>query len=404
MRNIFLVVRHEIASMLGRRSFWIMTFVFPLLIVGLNIGVQIVSRDVIEQNRAEQEQLSNAIGYVDHANLIAELPTGVPTDLLVAFPSQETAQAALEAGDLARFYVVPEDYVRSGELVVVERTFAPFALATGGGGAFEYVVQANLLGDQALAQLVMSPIVYQEGVALAPSSGARAEGPFSLWVPYAIMFLLFFALTQSSSLMLQSVSKEKETRTAEVLLLSLRPRELMLGKVVGLGIVAALQLVVWAVGGVLALERGSVAAAANIELSPDLILWGALYFGLGYLLYSCVLAAIGALAPTAREGAQFNFIALLPLMIPLWLNTSLIQHPNGGLALFMSLFPLTAPLGMMTRLVSVSVPLWQPIVSVLGLAVTSYGFVLLSARLFRADTLLSTASLDLKRLVSELRK
>ena len=404
MRNIVLVVRHEISSMLGRRSFWIMTFLIPLLIVCLNVGLQVLSREVIERNRADQEQLSTVVGYVDEAQLIDGLPEGVPAQFLRAFPSQQAAQVALEAGELARYYVLPEDYVQTGQVIAVERTFAPFSLATGGGGVFEYVVQANLLGDERLATLILDPIAEQESLALAPQEGASQEGPLSFWVPYATMFLLFFSLTQSSSLMLQSVSKEKETRTAEVLLLSLRPRELMLGKVIGLGLVAAMQLTVWSMGGVLVLERGSAAMATSFELSTDLILWGVLYFCLGYVLYSIVLAAIGALAPTAREGAQFNFIVLVPLMIPLWLNTTLIQQPNGSLAVFLSLFPLTAPLAMMTRLVSVSVPFWQPAVGVLGLALTAYGFVLLSARLFRADTLLSTASLSVKRLIDEFRR
>jgi ABC-2 type transport system permease protein len=90
-------------------------------------------------------------------------------------------------------------------------------------------------------------------------------------------------------------------------------------------------------------------------------------------------------------------------MIPLWLNNVFMQEPNGDLATFLSLFPLTAPLAMVTRLAAGGVPLWQPIAGVLALAATAYGFVLLSARLFRADTLLSSASLSWKRIVKELR-
>jgi ABC-2 type transport system permease protein len=199
------------------------------------------------------------------------------------------------------------------------------------------------------------------------------------------------------------VSKEKETRTAEMLLLSLRPRELMLGKVVGLGLVAALQLSIWAAGGVFALTRSSGAAAAGYDLSASFLVWVALYFVFGYLTYASALAAVGVLAPTAREGAQFTFIVLLPLMIPVWLNTAFIQEPNGTLATVLSLIPFTSPVAMVTRLVSGSVPLWQPVVGLAGLVVTAFLFVLLAARLFRADTLLSTASLNLQRVVDGLR-
>jgi ABC-2 type transport system permease protein len=82
----------------------------------------------------------------------------------------------------------------------------------------------------------------------------------------------------------------------------------------------------------------------------------------------------------------------------------LIEQPHGNLATTLSLFPLTAPVAMITRLVAGGIPLWQPVAGLVGLAVTAYLFVLLAARLFRADTLLSHASLNWQRLVKELRR
>jgi ABC-2 type transport system permease protein len=399
MRNVWLVIRHEIVSAIGKPSFWVLTLLFPLLIVGMNVGTQIVSQRAFERNSAVAEQDGSPVGYVDEAGLLADASSAGQWRALV---DREEAQHALERGQVARYYVVPADYVERGELVLVEKTFAPFATLANDDARFEYWLQSNLLGDEDLATLLMTPIHKQESHRLAPEASPDRDSPLAYWVPYATMFLFFFTLTQSSGLMLTSVSKEKETRTAEVLLLSLRPRELMLGKVVGLGAVAALQLSIWAVGGVFALSRSS-AAAAGYDLSAGFLAWVALYFLFGYLTYASALGAVGVLAPTAREGAQFTFIVLLPLMIPLWLNTVFTQEPNGSLATVLSLIPLTAPLAMVTRLVSGSVPLWQPTVGLLGLAMTAYLFVLLAARLFRADTLLSTASLNPRRFLDELR-
>jgi ABC-2 type transport system permease protein len=401
MRNVLLVIRHEIVSAIGKPSFWILTLLFPLLIIGINVGTQIVSVRAFERSSAEAERDTSLVGYVDEAGFLD--PEALAGPRWRAYESREDAQHALQAGQVARYYVVPQDYVERGELILVEETFAPFATLANGDAQFERMVQSNLLGDEDLAALMMAPISEQESHRLAPDKGTDRDSPLSYWVPYAVMFLFFFTLTQSSGLMLTSVSKEKETRTAEVLLLSLRPRELMLGKVVGLGLVAALQLGIWSIGGVSALSRSTAAAAAGYSLSGTFLVWVALYFVFGYLTYASALGAVGVLAPTAREGAQFTFIVLLPLMIPLWLNTVFTQEPNGTLATVLSLIPFTSPLAMVTRLVSGSVPLWQPIAGLLGLAVTSYLFVLLAARLFRADTLLSTASLNPRRLLEELR-
>jgi len=219
------------------------------------------------------------------------------------------------------------------------------------------------------------------------------------------MFILFFSITMSAGFMLQSVAKEKENRTAEILLLSVRPRELMLGKVLGLGFVALLQLAVWMGGGWLALGQGQnmSAALAGFTLPAGFAIWAVLYFLFGYILYASVLGALGALAPNVREGTQFTFIAILPLLVPVWLNTAFIQAPSGALATALSLFPLTAPTAMVTRMSISYVPFWQPVVSLAGLVATTYLFVLIAGRFFRADTLLSDASLNWGRIRAELR-
>jgi ABC-2 type transport system permease protein len=184
----------------------------------------------------------------------------------------------------------------------------------------------------------------------------------------------------------------------------------MLGKVLGLGVVALLQMGIWLGGSTFTLQNGGEMLSAlgmmveQISFPQGFFVWAGLYFLLGYLLYSSLLGAIGALAPTARETGSFTFLAMLPLMLPLWLNTVFIQAPNSTLATIISLFPLTAPTSMLPRLAAGGVPFWQPAVGVVLLAGATYLLVLLSARFFRADTLLSSASLNWGRVVEEFRK
>ncbi len=417
MRNVLLVIRHEIIATLGKRTFWLMTLLFPALIIGLSAGTQLLAEKSIEESKEEfatgaDVAVGQVIGYVDEAGLIAQFPQGFPADMLRAFPDQNAAQTALKAGDLGHYFLIPADFIDTGDLILVDSKFAPFRSFEGGGGTelFRYVVNYNLIGDEALTTVLLNPTPSVIGKKLAPQEDETASADFSgsmgFWVPYATLFIFFFVITMSSGYMLQSVTKEKESRVVEILLLSLRPRELMLGKVVGLGVVALLQMGIWAGVALLGLSQrlGLFEVAGTFTLPPGFLVWGVLYFLLGYLLYSSILGGIGALVPTAREGAQFTFIALLPLMIPLWLNAVFAESPHGGLATFLSLFPLTAPTSMVTRLVTGGVPAWQPAVGLLGLAVTTYLLVLLSARFFRADTLLSSAGLHWRRLVREFRR
>ena len=407
MRNVLVVIKHEILTMLARPSFWIMTFVFPLLILGLNIGMQAVAQDAFEEETALGSAGANGaqlVGYVDQAGLIETVPSEM-APFLRAFPDQASARADLEAGELRQYYVLPADFIETGNLVVVDAEFSPMRNAEG-SWMFEYVIDLNLVGDPALANALIHPTWSVEQFGLAPHQGPQLGDQMAFIVSYATMFILFFALTMSSGFMLQSVSKEKESRVVEVLLLSLRSRELMLGKVVGLGILGLFQMCAWMGGALILMERGQdlIEGLSQVELPPGFLAWGLAYFVFGYLLYASAMGAVGALTPNAREGGKFTFMVILPLMIPLWFNSVFAQHPEGDLVTFFSLFPLTAPVSMVTRLATTHVPLWQPVVGLLLLGGTSYLFVLLAARFFRADTLLSGLSLNWRRIVAEVRR
>jgi ABC-2 type transport system permease protein len=265
MRNVYLVIKHEILTTLGKRSFWFTTIVLPLLVLGLNLGTQFVAeRTIAQEERAAASPTSETIGYVDPGGLIETIPPEIPGGMFRAYPDQDAAQTALEAGEIARYYVVPRDWIESGDLVLVDRTFKPIG-GVPGSELFRYTLSYNLVGDADKARLLLDPSPLVNSTALAPSKANERQGPLAFWVPYATMFIFFFSLTMSSSIMLQSVSKEKETRTAEVLLVSLRPRELMLGKLVGLGAVALLQLASWVWWAALSCSPGSLSGCCSIS-------------------------------------------------------------------------------------------------------------------------------------------
>lgn len=420
MRNVFLVIKHEIVTMLSKPSFWVMTFLFPAAIIALSIGAQVLGRSSLAEGGSNPivDAAGNraGIGYVDRSGLIERLPdqieySGIGHSLFVIdagslrrFPDETSAQAALEAGEVGQYYIVPEDFLQTGALIMVDKNFNLFS-SPNSSSLFEQVINFNLIGDAQRARALSDPTPNVDAQRLAPQQlKAGDDSNEAYFVPFGALFIFFFVLTMTSGFMLQSVAKEKENRVAEVLLVSLRPRDLMLGKMMGLGLIALLQIVLWAGGGLLVLGGGQSILAGLEQLPDNFLVWALLYFVLGYLLYAAILGAIGALAPNAREGSQFTFIAMLPLMIPLWLSNTFIQTPNDGLSVFLSLFPLTAPTSMITRLAAGAiVPLWQPIAGLIGLAITAYLFVLLSARFFRADTLLSASSLNWRRLLRQLR-
>lgn len=418
MRNIFLVIKHEIACTIGKPVFWLTTFVLPVVIMLFSIGAQFISVQAFTEepdflSSGEIGEQTLAIGYVDRAGIIRDIPADLPAESIVEFQDITAAQQAMDAGKLSHYYVIDENYLETGDLLVIDKEFAPLGDIIS-IDLFRSIINYNLTGDSALARLLSNPITDLESYALDTEATAKVEESDEVAgfiVGFGVLFILFMVLTMSSGFMLRSVSQEKENRTVEVLLLSLKARDLIIGKIVGLGVVALLQMAVWFGGSGLILQQSNPILASlglvlteGISLPRGFVIWAVLYLLLGYILYASLLGAIGALAPNSRETGQFTFIALFPLMIPMWMNTIFFNSPNGRLATLLSLFPLTAPTSMLPRLANGGVPLWQPIVSVLGLAVATYFFVLLAARLFRADTLLSSASLNWQRLRRELVK
>ena len=230
--------------------------------------------------------------------------------------------------------------------------------------------------------------------AVETSEGDRALAQV---VAQVIPYLFYFIMLVGSGYLLRSVVTEKENRTVEVLLLSLHPRELMVGKILGLSVVTLVQLGVWFSGGTVILNRG----AALLDVSaftfpPGFFVWAILFLVLGFLLFASVMAAAGAIAPTAREGNQVAWLLIIPLLPTLMFG----DEPNNPVMLVLSLFPFSAPSAMVTRLAFGEVPLWQTIVSLLGLAGTTYLMVVFAGRFFRAGNLLSDTSFSLRRLAT----
>jgi ABC-2 type transport system permease protein len=408
MRRVWLTARYEMRSVLTRRSFWITTFVLPAGLVLVVLLIQAFSGGGDAQTGLPGvESDSKAIGYVDQTGVLHTAPTSLPAGLALRYPSEAEATAALRQSDIDRYYVVPADYVASGRLTVVQARYQPLR-AVSSGELMTYVLNTGIGGDERLARLLLDPTPVVRSTALAPADiSAPDNAEASYLLPYLLMFILYLALAMSSGFMLQSVSREKENRTAEMLLVSLRPRDLMLGKILGLSVVGLLQVAIWMAfffgigggfGSVIGIDLHVTAGAA-----ARVIPWTVGYFLFGYLLYSAVYATLGVLTPTVRDANHFVYVAIVPLVLPLIFNSVISQSPNGALAVTLSLVPLTSSIAMVARLGATLVPWWQTLAGLAALAAFAYLFILAAGSLFRAENVLSARALTWSRLRAELR-
>ena len=396
--KIWVVARHEYLTNVRRAGFIIMTAIVPLLgIVVLLFGAFFAGQ--AQQLGAffeRQFEVGDApIGVVDGSGYFSPILPEYQEDF-VPYESQEEAEIALEAEDVSKVLVIGEDYLGTGQVVVMSVGSGFSAAAVSDSGTVRAFFVDHLLAgqvDPALRERAADPMDVQPRVI---SSGGETQGEgawgfaFTFIIPYFLAIFLVTTIFISSGYLLQSVAEEKETRVIEIVVSSVRPVELMAGKVAGLGALGLTQVLVWIAsaagfsGGAVALL--AVAGAAAIPMR--VLILGMVYYLLGYTLYAILMAGVGALGTTMRESQQlagiFSFFASVPYMI----SGFLFANPNMLIARVLSFFPLTAPTMMMMRLPLAEVP-WVDIGgSIVVLLLSIPGALWVGAKLFRVGLLI----------------
>ena len=216
---------------------------------------------------------------------------------------------------------------------------------------------------------------------------ATEQGGFgNVIIPGIFSFLLAFSLMFSSSYMVQGLGDEKESRLIEVLLSSVSTRQLLIGKVLGLGAAGLVQVVIWLASIPLLLGLASSTFGgffSEIQLPANFLVLGMVYFILGYLLFAALSAGTGAISPSAREGQQLSMIYTMLVFVPIWFSSLLFIFPNSPIWVVLTIFPVTAPMAAMLRLGVSDIPTWQLAVSLAVLVLSIIGVLFLAIRSFR---------------------
>jgi ABC-2 type transport system permease protein len=394
MNKTLLVLKHEIITILSRPSFLFAMFGIPIIgavvfMVAAQLNKANPSQNILTQLISSPTS-SLPEGYVDQSGIIKEIPASLKSGSLLPFRDEANASQAVADGQISGYYVISADYIQSGKITNIRSDFNPLN-TSGGSSDLEKILQVNLLGgDTQLASLLNGPKKL-DSKSLLPVPQREQSNMLTFFLPYAVTMLFYIIILSAASLLLSSVAKEKENRVMEILMVSVTPRQLLTGKIVGLGLVGLLQTVAWVGTGRLLLARSGTTFNLPIafQLPPSFLIWALIFFLLGYAVYASLMAGLGALVPNLREASQATIVVIFPLIIPIFLLSILINDPQGLLSTILSLFPLTSPVAMMTRLSAGNVPIWQTLLSAALLAVTAVLVVRSVARMFRAQTILS---------------
>lgn len=390
----FIVARHEFLKTIKRKEFLFMTFFFPLLFAGIGILPAVLSG----MNQPEDQK----VGYIDMTGSFG-FPESIQSEGLslgsseaktsviefVMYREISDARQALQAGQISSYLVIPEDFLKTGiiELYSLEKeaSMPNFELSA----ELSDIVITSLLEDKVdepTLNRVRDPVnmkFYNVGESGESSERGIADIFASFGLPILTAFLLLFSIFSSSGFLLRGVAEEKENRIIEILLSSVTPSEILTGKILGLGAVGLLQIGIW----LAAVVFGS-GYALPVKIEPDTLFFALIYFVLGFLFFASVMAGIGAVTGSLQESQQvagiFTFAAALPLIF----MQLILTNPESPFSVFLSLFPLTSPVAMLTRMGATTVPISQILASVFILLISVHFVILLSSRLFRTYLLM----------------
>ncbi len=216
----------------------------------------------------------------------------------------------------------------------------------------------------------------------------------SVALGFFIAFFIYMIIIIYGQQVLQSVIDEKQTRVLDVLITSCKPFELMMGKVLGIALVAMLQILIW--GGIIMIlvafalpaiaagsgNAGILGSIGDVNYIGTLVITTILYIVGGFLFYASMYAAIGSAVDTPQDAAQFNSVIMLPIIIAIYVLMAVIKNPGSDIAFWFSMIPFTSPMVMMAR-IPAGIPTWEIVVSLAVLFISSVILIWLAARIFR---------------------
>jgi len=404
MNKTWIILKHEFVTTVLRRSFLLTlilvpvgAFVMAFVIGALNTGVdtQQSNNALVNELLAQPEKVA-AEGYIDQSGILRTLPSYLE-DKLLPYESEEAARQAIDDEEISAYYVIDSSYLETGKVRYVRVDYSPMEGLTENSLLQDALTYNLLNGDTELISRVQVPWVLDVEYT-SPEPVRESDSYLTFFMPYVVCLVFYMVIIGASSLMLNSVTNEKQNRVIEILMTASTPMQLLTGKIIALGLAGLIQTVVWVGIGMAMMNLGGSALniPATFRLEPSFLIWAVVFFILGYAVYASLMAGAGALVPNLREASQATTLVVLPMLVPLFLISVFSEDPNGTIATVVSLFPLTSPVAMMTRLSAGTVPLYQILIACALLVLTAWIIIRAVAGMFRAQNLLSGQPFKLK--------
>lgn len=424
MNNLGIIIKREYLTRVKKRSFLLLTFLGPLFFAALMIAPSLLML------RSEKMESKKAIVVLDESGMFEGKIENTDANTFI----YENENANIDSlkkfvfdGIYDAFLYIPST---SLNIPVNAKLYSdkqiPMTLSSHIEREMKQVVEHQKL----LASGIDPDIVKASKTSINVStirmdeeSGEKTSyAELEYIIGLVLALVIYFAIFLFSNQVLRGVIEEKTNRIIEVIISSVKPFELMMGKIVGIALVGLTQFLLWIV-----LTIGIYLVASGILIGPEVmtpsgtvmteeisqiaettegqdimleavnmvqsinfgaILWSFLfYFVFGYLLYAAMFAAIGGMVDNETDSNQFSTVVSLPLIVAIVCSTAMVNNPDSSLGLWLSMIPFTSPISMMIR-IPFGVPYWQVAVSLILLILTFILITWLAGKIYRTGILM----------------
>lgn len=429
MNNIYLITKREFLTQVKKKSFILLTLLAPLMIIGFGAVIGLMFK---------ANESHNVIEVVDNSGLFkGQLKSNDKLEYIFVPVADEKSNIKNLKGNesLDGILVLPQ--ISSNNFDDLEKNTRLVINTKIGLDTKQRIISdiSNVIKKEKIKKLGIAESQLNnldknfELKTINVSEGNKEDSDLAFGVKtvlsMGLMYVTFMFIVIYGVRVMRSVLEEKNNRVVEIIISSVKPFELMMGKILGVTMVALTQFVVWitmSVIGALVLNTGFSSIknipGANEELSdkfdivqiatqvshsllelnfPLIIFVFIVFFLLGYIFYSSIYAAIGSAVDNETETQQFTLFAILPLTLGMYGSFSLMNNPDGPLGFWLSIIPFTSPVAMIAR-IPYGVPAWEIALSIFLLLATTIFMIFLAGKIYRVGILMYGNKATLKEL------
>lgn len=400
MRNVWLVIRREYREHVRTKSFIISTILMPVLMGGMMFlparlammrggerNLVLVTSSA-EFGRAVQENLDKRVGRIGGSSYRLQI------DLDASDENRQRLRQRVLKRDIQAFVWATDEQIASGSVQYAGRDVSDFMETAVIQGAVTLAAMQHRLHQKGIPAEEMDALVREirvQTTRIEENGDTQSSGRAMFLTTFLLVMMIYITVFMQGIAVMRSVLEEKSSRVIEVLLSTLTARELMAGKILGVGAVGLTQTLIWSAAALLFSAPALLAAGPSMggmRISPTAVAAFIVFYILGYLLYATLYAALGAMVNTEQEAQNLQFFVMLPLILSTALIMPVLRSPGSTMAVVLSLVPFCTPILMYVRILVEQPPVWQLALAGALMVLAIYVAILVCSRIYRVGILM----------------